>query len=163
MSKYTAQLRTIIDNEFDIFDFEYTRTEASKAIVSDEDLEEGFINHFYFREIGFETLERFKHYLKTKWLENLGEFDKLLVAYNEAVNVKSNLDSNVKNRSVFNDTPKSALDDTDYASSITDNEQKSNGYAGITEIELLELYHNNIRDIQTEFYDRFESLFMQIF
>lgn len=163
MSKYTAQLRTIIDNEFDIFDFEYTRSNASKAIVSDDDLEEGFINHFYFREIGFETLERFEHYLQTYWLENLEEFDKLLVAYHDTINVKSNLGSNVKSKSVFNDTPKSKLDDTDHATNITDNDQDTTGYAGVTEIELLEIYHNNIRDIQTEFYKKFEPLFMQIF
>lgn len=164
MSRYTAELRTIIDNDFDIFDFTFNRTEASKAIISDEKLKEGFINHYYFREIGFETLERFKHFLKTKWLENLGEFDSLLVAYNEPINVKANLGSSVDNKSVFNDTPKNALDDSkDYATSITDNKQKTAGFAGITEVEMLEIYHNNIRDIQTEFYEKFDSLFMQVF
>lgn len=159
MSKYTAELRTIIANEIDIFDFEYNRTPASKAIVSDEDLENGFIAHYYFREVGFETVERFKHYLKTKWRENLGEFDNLLVAYAQPVNVKSNLVT--KSKSVFNDTPKSALAEIDYASSVTDNKQ--DGFAGVTEIELLEIYHDKIKDIQTEFYDKFDNLFMQIF
>lgn len=163
MSKYTAELRTIIDNGFDIFDFEYTRTAESQAILSNKQLQDGFINHFYFREIGFETLERFKFYLKTRWLESLGEFDKLLVAYNDPVNVKSNVSSNTKTKSVFNDTPKSKLDESDYASNITDNNQNSTGYAGITESELLEIYHKNIRDIQTEFYNSFDILFMQIF
>lgn len=163
MSKYTAELRTIIDNDFNIFDFDYTRTDASKAIISNEALQQGFIDHFYFREIGFETLERFKHYLKTQWRESLGEFDALLVAYNDPINIKSNLGSNVKNKSVFNDTPKSELDDTDYASSITKSNQDTAGYAGATEIELLELYHDKIKDIQTEFYNSFDNLFMQIF
>lgn len=163
MSKYTAELRTIIDNGFNIFDFEYTRSPESLAILSNEKLQEGFINHFYFREIGFETLERFKFYLKTKWLESLGEFDKLLVAYNDPVNVKSNLGSNVKNKSVFNDTPKNELDDSNYATSITKSNQDTSGYAGATEIELLELYHEKIKDIQTEFYEKFDLLFMQIF
>ena len=162
MSKYTAELRTIIDNGFNIFDFDYTRSPESLAILSNEKLQEGFINHFYFREIGFETLERFKFYLKTKWIESLGEFDKLLVAYNDPVNVKSNLGSNVKNKSVFNDTPKSELDDSNYASSITKSNQDTAGYAGATEIELLELYHDKIKDIQTEFYEKFDILFMQI-
>ena len=162
MSKYTAELRTIIDNGFDIFDFEYTRSEESQAIVSNEALQQGFINHFYFREIGFETLERFKHYLKTRWQESLGEFDKLLVAYNEDINIKSNLGSNVNNKSVFKDTPKSELDDSNYASSITKSNQDTKGYAGATEIELLELYHDKIKDIQTEFYEKFDILFMQI-
>lgn len=163
MSKYTAELRTIIENKFDIFDFEYSRSEASQAIVSNEALQQGFINHFYFREIGFETLERFKHYLKTKWLESLGEFDKLLIAYHDPVNVKSNLGSNVSTKSVFNDTPKNELDDSNYASSITKSNQDNSGYAGATEIELLELYHDKIKDIQTEFYEKFDNLFMQIF
>lgn len=163
MSKYTAELRTIIDNGFNIFDFDYIRSAESQAIVSNEALQQGFINHFYFREIGFETLERFKHYLKTKWLESLGEFDKLLVAYHDPVNVKSNLGSNVKTKSVFNDTPKNELDDSNYASSITKSNQDNSGYAGATEIELLELYHDKIKDIQTEFYEKFDNLFMQIF
>lgn len=166
MSNYTAELRTIINNGFDIFDFSYNRTEASKAIISDEDLQNGFINHFYFREVGFETLERFKHKLKTQWLESLGELDTLLVAYNEPITAKSNLGSNVDNTSIYNDTPKNALDygaESSHASSITNNKQATKGYAGITEIEMLELLHDKIKDIQTEFYNSFDNLFMQIF
>lgn len=159
MSKYTAELRTIIDNGFDIFDFEYTRTDASKAIVSDEELQQGFINHYYFREVGFETLERFKHKLKTQWLESLGELDAFLVAYNEKINIKSN--NSTKHKSVFNETPLSKLGSKDYATNITDND--TSGYNGITEIELLDLYHQKLIDIQTEFYNSFDNLFMQIF
>lgn len=166
MSKYTAELRTIIDNGFNIFDFEYTRTAESLAILSNEKLQQGFIDRFYFREVAFETLERFKHKLKTQWRESIGVFDKLLVAYNDPINTKSNLGSNVTNASVFNDTPKNALDfgeQATHASSITHNTQDSKGYAGVTEIELLELLHDKIKDIQSEFYNSFDNLFMQIF
>lgn len=166
MSKYTAELRTIIDNNFDIFDFEYTRSSESQAIVSDEKLEQGFIDHYYFREVGFETLERFKHKLKTQWLESLGEFDKLLVAYNESINPRANMSSNAQNTSVFNDTPKNALDfaaESSHATNITHNTQTNVGLAGLTEIEALELYHDKLKDIVTEFYNSFDNLFMQIF
>ena len=166
MSKYTAELRTIIDNNFDIFDFEYTRSSDSQAIVSNEKLQQGFIDHYYFREVGFETLERFKHKLKTQWLESLGEFDKLLVAYNESINPKVNISSNAQNTSVYNDTPKNALDfgsQSSHASSITNNTQTNVGLSGLTEIEALELYHDKLKDIQTEFYNSFDNLFMQIF
>ena len=166
MSKYTAELRTIIDNNFDIFDFEYTRDPKSIAILSNEDLQKGFIDHYYFREVGFETLERFKHKLKTQWLESLGELDKLLVAYNESINPKVNMSSNTQNTSIFNDTPKNALDfgtESSHASNITHNTQTNTGLAGLTEIEALELYHDKIKDIQTEFYNSFDNLFMQIF
>lgn len=164
MSKYTAQLRTIVDNEINIFDFEYTRTPESIAIISDEQLQNDFIDRYYFREIGFETVERFKHYLKVKWKEELGEFDALLVEYNKSINVKSNVNAQVENKTIFNDTPNSKLNiNTDYASSISQNNQKQSGYNGLTEIELLELYHDKIKDIQAEFYDKFDSLFMQIY
>lgn len=166
MAKYTAELRTIINNGFNIFDFTYTRTPESQAIISDEDLQNGFIEHFYFNEVGFETLERFKQRLKTQWKESLGEFDALLVAYNEPIEAKANLGSNTDNLSIYNDTPNSALDygaESKNASSITTNKQNNKGFAGITEIELLELYHDKIKDIQTEFYESFSNLFMQIF
>ena len=159
MSKYTAELRTIIENGFNIFDFDYTRTVESQNIISNEDLQQGFIDHFYFREVAHETLERFKHRLKTQWKESLGELDSFLVAYNNEINVKSNYSNN--NKSVFEDTPLNSLEDKDYATNITTN--TGTGYNGITEIELLDLYHQKLIDIQTEFYESFDNLFMQIF
>lgn len=166
MSKYTAELRTIIDNNFDIFDFTYTRSAESQAIVSDVNLEQGFIDRYYFREVGFETLERFKHKLKTQWLESIGDFDKLLVAFEKNINPTSNINSTTQNTSVFNDTPKNALDfgaEATHATNITHNTQTNTGIAGLTEIEALELYHDKLKDIVSEFYDSFDNLFMQIF
>ena len=166
MSKYTAELRQIVKLGYEIFDFDYPRNETAEQILSNEKLQQGFIDRYYFREVGFETLERFKHKLKTQWLESIENFDKLLVAYNENVNVKSNVSSEIENVSIYNDTPKSALDygeQSNHASSITNNKQKTKGYTGLTEIEMLELYHNNLRDIVSEYYDTFDNLFMQIF
>lgn len=166
MSNYTAELRQIDKLGFNIFDFEYTRDENAVKIISNEDLQQGFKNHYYFRELGFETLERFKHKLKTQWLESIGNFDKLLIAYNEPVNVKSNIGNESENVNIFNDTPKNSLDfgaEKGHASSITNTKSKAKGYAGLTEIEMLEKYHQNLRDIITEFYDSFDNLFMQIF
>lgn len=166
MSKYTAELRTIIDNDFNIFDFDYPRIEASKNIISNENLQNGFIDRYYFREVGFETLERFKHKLKTQWRESIENFDKLLIEYNKNIIAVANLSSTSTNTSVFNDTPKSALDfgaEATNASSITHNTQTNTGLAGLTQIEALELYHDKIKDIVSEFYDSFNNLFMQIF
>lgn len=165
MSEYTSELYKFIDI-YDIFDFQYSRSVESKAIISNEDLQAGFINRYYFREIGFETVERFKHKLKTQWLESIENFDKLLVAFNENINPKTNVSSNAQNTSVFNDTPKNALDfgtEASHASNITHNTQTNVGLAGLTEIEALELYHDKIKDIVSEFYDSFDNLFMQIF
>lgn len=165
MSEYTSELYKFLDI-YDIFDFQYPRSDESKAIISNEDLQAGFINRYYFREIGFETVERFKHKLKTQWLESIENFDKLLVAYNGSINTKANMSSNTQNTSVFNDTPKNALDfgaESSHASNITHNTQSNVGLAGLTEIEALELYHDKLKDIVSEYYDTFDNLFMQIF
>ena len=166
MANYTMELRQVLDIPVDIFDFNYTRTPASKAIISDADLEAGFKNHFYFREIAHETITKFKFRLKTQWLESIEIFDNLLTAYAQPINVKANLVAQNENTSVYNDTPKSALDFGDeatHATSITHNTQNNTSLAGLTEIEALELYHEKIKDIVTDFYKSFDNLFMQIF
>lgn len=189
MSNYTAELRTIIGNEFDIFDFQYTRSADAQAIISDNDLEDGFINHYYFREVGFETLERFKHKLKTQWLEEIEVFDKLLVAYAQDIDTLSNMGTTIVNDTdttgsltgtrVFNDTPDTPVNkplsegNLQFATDITENSETTggtldstittSGKQNITDIEMLELYHDKIKDIITEFYNSFDNLFMQIF
>lgn len=63
MANYTMELRTIEKNE-KVFDFDYTF--YSNNITERYEFETLFLEHFYYREIGFETPERFKHKLKAK-------------------------------------------------------------------------------------------------
>ena len=67
MSEYTTELRYIINDNIDIFDFEF-------SFINEElknKLKKDFISHFYFHKIGFETIARFKHYLKIEFTETL--------------------------------------------------------------------------------------------
>ena len=63
MATYTIDLYTLLQDEnFKLFDFNYDfYSEEAK-----EDFEEKFINRYMFDEIGFETVMRFKHFLKEK-------------------------------------------------------------------------------------------------
>ena len=63
MAKYTIELNTLLqDEKFNVFDFEYQfYSEEAKP-----KFEQLFKDYFRFREIGFETVPRFKHELKTK-------------------------------------------------------------------------------------------------
>lgn len=162
MSNYTMELRTIIASDINIFDFEYERSADAQAILSNEDLQQHFTDHYALREIGLETIERWQFRFMTQWRESIANFDKLLIAYNKDINILSN----GANKSVvkFNNSPKSALDfgeQSSHASSIT--ESDNTGYNGMTEIELLDKYHNLIKDIESEFIESFDNLFMQIF
>ena len=72
MSKYTTELRFIIESGFPLFTFNYPFYDESKR----EEFQNRFIKHFYFREIGLETAELFRHFLEIK-------FNEVLPYYNE--------------------------------------------------------------------------------
>lgn len=61
MAKYTMELRDVVKHH-NIFDFKYPFYDTSKQ----PDFERKFISHFFFHEIGCETIDRFKHYLRDK-------------------------------------------------------------------------------------------------
>ncbi len=85
----TVELGDIVASGVNVFDFDYPVPRKvveynGKTCTVDFDrqrLEQKILNHYRFRQIGQETVGRFKHYLKTKMLEimpyyvQLYEFD----------------------------------------------------------------------------------------
>ena len=69
MAQYTMELRTIIENGYNIFDFPYQFYDEEQRLK----FQEHFIKHFYFREIGCDTIDRFKWYLEDKFNLNGSE------------------------------------------------------------------------------------------
>lgn len=61
MAEYTIELRHVVQNH-NIFDFNYPFYDENKRSTFERD----FIRHFYFREIGSETIDRFKLLLEDK-------------------------------------------------------------------------------------------------
>lgn len=62
MASFTVELRTVVESGINIFAFPYDFYDESKR----REFERNFIRHFYFREIGCETVERFIWYLEDK-------------------------------------------------------------------------------------------------
>ena len=63
MATYTIDLFTLLqDEKFKLFDFNYNFYDEQHK----QEFEEKFINYYMFNEIGFETVMRFKHFLKEK-------------------------------------------------------------------------------------------------
>lgn len=94
MSTYTIQVRYMVENNFDfglkdypIFDENYR-----------ELLNKKIIDHFYFREIGFETTELFKFYLNRTMREIMPYYNQLykseLLEFNPFYNVDKYIDYN---------------------------------------------------------------------
>lgn len=132
MANYTIDLRTILENNVNIFDFNYPIFDESYRAK----FEENFINHFYYREIGFETISRFKHHLKTELNILMPYYNKLYMSQGLEQRILDNYDvtetfeRNVtgsktgvnenSNKQLFSDTGRKRVDinDIDYVSTI---------------------------------------------
>lgn len=122
MEKYTITLQEIIENNVDIFDFDYPifREEYRKTF------EQHFIDFFLFDEIGFETVARFKHRLKVKLNLIMPYWNKIFLADELEQRILDNYDvtevytittetngratSNSTNKNLFSNTPISKTD-----------------------------------------------------
>lgn len=71
--KYTEVLCNIVNSGIDIFDFDYPIYNAAHKT----ELEDKIINHYYFYEIGSETVGRFKHNLKSVMNEIMPKYNLL--------------------------------------------------------------------------------------
>ena len=82
MANYTIELKEIVKSGYNIFDFPYEFYDEHKR----REFEQNFIRHFYFREIGCETVDRFKLYLEDKMRTVFPYYNKLfettLIEYN---------------------------------------------------------------------------------
>lgn len=71
-TKVSLELRDLIENGVKIFDFDYQYNGLDK-----DAFEQKVIDHYYFRQIGQETVGRFKHYFKTRILEIMPYYNQL--------------------------------------------------------------------------------------
>lgn len=132
MEETTLTLGEIIENDINIFDFDYpfySDTYKTK-------FQEHFIDHFYYDEIGQETVARFKHRLKNKFNLIMPYWNKIFVADNLEQRILDNYDvtetftkditnntnatNNNTNKNLSSDTPTTKVDfeQVDYFSSI---------------------------------------------
>lgn len=73
MSKYTTELRYIIESEFDLGLKDYPIWDETHRNI----LNQKIFNHYKFREIGFETANLFKDRLNTRMNEIMPKYNKL--------------------------------------------------------------------------------------
>lgn len=140
MAQYTLTIKQLLENNVELFDFDYPIFDEEYRKV----LEEKIINHYYFREIGQETVGRFKFFLREKMNLIMPHYNKYYKAQNLEQRILDNYDvteiyertlssSNLvtsnstnkdKNINLFSDTPmgKIDIDKNDYVSNMNKNE-----------------------------------------
>lgn len=122
--KTTIELRDIVGSGVDIWDFEIPLDGFQTNGVPDhkfhEDFKKQFNDHFWFREIGFETVGRFKHYLRTRVLEIMPYYNDL---YNSFIIMKGIEDpfGNVNITETFSETSTGSSSGTSSGSGKTTN------------------------------------------
>lgn len=118
----TLTIEDLIDNNVNIFDFNYPifREQYRKTF------EEMFIDNFYYDEIGFETISRFKHRLKNKLNLIMPYYNKIYETLELEQRILDNYDitevyerisdgigtikSDSDNRNMYKDAPKTKID-----------------------------------------------------
>lgn len=152
MSKYTTQVRYIVEGGVDLFDFDYPIFDEAYRGV----LEQKIIDYYYFREIGLETVGQFKHFLKSKlnvimpYYNQLYGTEHLITKDDYYINLDStethtrtvtqdklgtseatstgssdstaNRTGTVTNKDVFSDTPQAKLQNLDYATNMNESD-----------------------------------------
>ena len=125
MSKYTTELRYLIENNFDIGLKDYPIFDENYR----ESLNQKIINHYYFREIGMETAELFKRYLNNTMNEIMPYYNQLfkseLLEFNPFYNVDKTVTSDKNNNSVSDFVGNISGKNTQTAD--TENTQTNNG------------------------------------
>lgn len=125
MSKYTTELRYLIENNFDIGLKDYPIFDENYR----EPLNRKIINHYYFREIGMETAELFKRYLNNTMKEIMPYYNQLykseLLEFNPFYNVDKTVTADKNNNSVSDFVGNISGKNTQTAD--TENTQTNNG------------------------------------
>lgn len=202
MSKYTVELKTIcenlagvsgiqlysnIENTIDIswkqiFDFDFPIFDESYREI----LCKKIIRHYYFYEIGMETVGNWQHYLHTKMVEIMPKYNKLYELEARGLSLYDNINMSreyVRNnagdsvsRNLYSDTPQGALTNVDnetYLTSAnknignaTNNEQyteTTKGHNGkYTYLEFVKQYSRANTDTDMMIISELSDLFMNL-
>lgn len=206
MSRYTTSFRSLIEDGFvtrenieDIFKSynlsDYLTADEIEVIETrgtwtPSKLAKKIVDHYYLKDIGFETYAMFKHYAKIQMEEIMESKLPLIyssaIKYDPLVNVDFTEEYNAETSGngsglvVSSDTPqgqisKSAILNGAYASSTGANESvtagessytktvKGNSGVSATAQKMVEQYRQNIRAIDYEIIKELNDLFMGLF
>lgn len=126
MSNYTTELRYLIDTNFDLGLKEYPIFDESYRNV----LNNKILQHFRFREIGFETAELFKYYLNVKMNEIMPYYNQLykseLIEFNPLYNTELEETYKNKNETINNGTNKEQINNTETITKSKDFKEDKN-------------------------------------
>ena len=136
MERTTLTLGEIIENNVNIFDFEY-------PFYSEEyrpTFERHFIEHFYFDEIGQETVAKFKQRLKIKFNLIMPYWNKIFLADNLEQRILDNYD-------VIETYTREVANNSTATNESTNKNLQSETPVTKTDLEQVDYFSNIVKDI----------------
>lgn len=162
-SQYTLELNEVL-NEISVEQLfpDYSLPD----FMNKDNLQNQFVNHYYFREIGFETIPRFVQRFQTLWLEKLQEYNDKFIAINNVLTQGNLLDTyheTINDENIFQATPQSSLNpDKQYATTRTYVNGKHSGSTGNLIFKNANDLINDHTNIINSFIAEFDILFMGV-
>lgn len=136
MAVYTTELRTILENgnsislnDYPIFDENYRSV-----------LNTNIIDYYYFREIGFETVAQFNHYLNNKMNIIMPYYNKIYIATLKEINPLNNYNLTEKYEKKYEGSGNNTTNDSSNSDSLnafSDTPQGNVSNNEITELNYL--------------------------
>ena len=144
MERTTLTLGEIIENNVNIFDFEY-------PFYSEEyrpTFERHFIEHFYFDEIGQETVARFKHRLKIKLNLIMPYWNKIFLADKLEQRILDNYDvTETYEKEVIDNTTQTSNGTVTSTNENTSKNLESDTPVTKTDLDNIDYFSNITKDI----------------
>ena len=163
MAVYTLNLYEIADNA-PLFDFEYEKVPELIDAGLYAHLETLFLEHYALREIAFETEAFFRYRLRAKWRLVIVKYNRIYPAIPAELKPFLTSYGTIKSEVINNDLPLNKLDPgIDYATNKQLSSSTSEGYAGITDIQLLNDFINTYRNTDEVFLNEFTDLFFKLY
>lgn len=144
MEKYTMTLGEIIENDVNIFDFDYPFYNEERR----KQFEQHFIEHFYFDEIGQETVARFKHRLKIKLNLIMPYWNKIFLADELEQRILDNYDvTETYEKEVIDNTTQSSNGTVSTTNENTSKNLESETPVTKTDLDNIDYFSNITKDI----------------
>ena len=144
MEKYTITLGEIIENNVNIFDFDYPFYNEERR----KQFEQHFIEHFYFDEIGQETVARFKHRLKIKLNLIMPYWNKIFLADELEQRILDNYDvTETYEKEVIDNTTQTSNGVVSSTNENTSKNLESDTPVTKTDLDNIDYFSNITKDI----------------
>lgn len=144
MEKYTITLGEIIENDINIFDFDYPFYNEERR----KQFEQHFIEHFYFDEIGQETVARFKHRLKIKLNLIMPYWNKIFLADELEQRILDNYDvTETYEKEVIDNTTQTSNGTVTSTNENTSKNLESDTPVTKTDLDNIDYFSNITKDI----------------